>query len=121
MGRYEDMWLDYMKYRAESSRNLLSSIGFTFGVFAGPGAAMGAAMMPLFGMMATSTQTGVMSFPDMINGTGEFAPANAVQPSCTAPAGNYVAPSANSAAPRTVGFNNCMMDLWSMALNNTGK
>ena len=128
MGRYDDMWLDYIKYRGESSRNLLSSIGFTFGAFAGPGAAMGAAMMPLFGMMATSTQTGVMSFPDMINGTGEFAPANAVSPcpGAVPPGTNTVSPSpgampAPSAAPRTVGYNNCMMDLWSMALNNTGK
>ena len=126
MGRYDDMWLDYIKYRGESSRNLLSSIGFTFGAFAGPGAVMGAAMMPLFGMMATSTQTGVMSFPDMINGTGEFAPAGTpstgtIPPSASAVPSSPAVTPAYSATPRTVGYNNCMMDLWSMALNNTGK
>ena len=100
MERNDELWINYLNYCAQSSRNLLSSGGWTIGACAGMGA--NASMLPMLGLMAVSTRTGVMSFPDMINGTGEFSqggPANV----------------------RNAGSNNCMMDLWSMALNNQNR
>ena len=69
MERNDELWLNYLKYRAESSRNLLA--GWTFGFVAGP-AVCDPSTMKMLGMMAVSTATGVFDFPAMINGTPPF-------------------------------------------------
>ena len=91
MERNDELWQNYLKYRAESSRNLLA--GWTFGFVAGP-AVCDPSTMKMLGMMAVSTATGVFDFPAMINGTPPF----------------------QNGAP--VPQNNLTMSLWNMALQS---